>query len=214
MQDKKRALLISSLILLPFTFSLLQITTLTLGPKWGYITGFIGYWIYCLLTAWFMSGSDRNYFRGMWDQQREIKYAKWIGFAAFIPALGVFFVSFLPNVARLTISTGILLLVMAVLNGSIEEFYWRGLYLLEYRDNARIGFFLSTLLFGAWHFSVWSARGMVYKDGMLALIGGAYVMGLLWAWVARAQGNIRAVVSAHVLVNLFAFTSLFLDNGF
>jgi membrane protease YdiL (CAAX protease family) len=103
---------------------------------------------------------------------------------------------------------------MAVLNGSIEEFYWRGLYLLEYRDNVPIGFFLSTLLFGAWHFSVWSARGIVYKDGIVALIGGAYVMGLLWAWVARSQGNIRAVVFAHVLVNLFAFTSLFVDNGF
>jgi membrane protease YdiL (CAAX protease family) len=103
---------------------------------------------------------------------------------------------------------------MAVLNGSIEEFYWRGLYLLEYRENARIGFFLSSLLFGAWHFSVWFARGMLYKDGMPALVGGAYVMGLLWTWVARSQGNIRAVLPAHVLVNLFAFTGLFVDNGF
>lgn len=214
MQNKKRTLLVSSLILLPFTFILLQITTFTLGPKWGYVTGFIGYWIYCLLTAALMAGSDWNYFRAMWDQHREVKYEKWIGFAAFIPVLGVFFVSFLPNASKLTISTGALLIFMAVLNGSIEEFYWRGLYLLEYRDNVPIGFFLSTLLFGAWHFSVWSARGIVYKDGIVALIGGAYVMGLLWAWVARSQGNIRAVVFAHVLVNLFAFTSLFVDNGF
>ena len=214
MKDKKRILLISSFVLLPFTFALLQFTTLTLGPKWGYIIGFIGYWVYCLFTVWLMSGPGWNYLKGIWNQQRESKYAKWIGFAAFIPAFGVFFVAFLPNVAKLTLSAGVLLIFMAVLNGSIEEFYWRGLYLLEYRDNARIGFFLSTLLFGAWHFSVWSSRGVVYKDGIIALIGGAYVMGLLWAWVARSQGNIRAVLFAHILVNLFAFTSLFVDNGF
>lgn len=214
MKNKKRILLVSSLVLLPFTFVLFQITTLSLGAKWGYITGFIGYWAYCLITAWLMSGSDWSYLKGMWYQKSGNKYTKWIGLAAFIPAFGVFFVSFLPNVAELTLSAGMLLLFMAVLNGSIEEFYWRGLYLLEYRGNALIGFFLSSLLFGAWHFSVWFARGMLYKDGMLALVGGAYVMGLLWTWVARSQGNIRAVLPAHVLVNLFAFTGLFVDNGF
>ncbi len=40
MQNKQRTLLISSLILLPFTFVLFQLTTLALGPKWGYVTGF------------------------------------------------------------------------------------------------------------------------------------------------------------------------------
>jgi membrane protease YdiL (CAAX protease family) len=214
MKNKKRTLLISSFILLPFTFVLLQITTFTLGPKWGYVTGFLGYWVYCLFIAWLMAGSNWNYLKGMWNQQRENKYAGLIAFSAFIPAFGVFFVAFLPNAAKLTLSTSVLLVFMAVLNGAIEEFYWRGLYLLEYHDNARIGFFLSTLLFGAWHFSVWSSRGVIYKDGIIALIGGAYVMGLLWTWVARSQGNIRAVVPAHILVNFFAFTALFVDNSF
>ena len=214
MTNKKRILLVSSLLMLPFTFGLFQLTTAFLGPKWGYVTGFLGYWSYCLITAWLVSGRDWNYFREMWNRQRDNKYARWIGLAAFIPALGVFFVSFLPNVAKLSLSAALLLIFMVILNGSIEELYWRGLYLLEYPNDARIGFFLSWLLFGAWHISLWFARGILYKDGFLALVGGAYGLGLIWTWVARSNGNLRAVVPAHILANLFAFTGLFVDNGF
>jgi uncharacterized protein len=214
MQNKKRTLLVSSLVLLPFTFGLFQLTTLIFGTKWGYVSGFIGYWVFCLLTAWFISGSDVNYFKAMWNQAQSKKYATWIGLAAFIPAFGVFFVSFLPNVAKLTLSAGALLVGMVLLNGFIEEVYWRGLYLLEYPDDSRIGFALSWILFGAWHISLWFAKGMIYKDGFLALVGGAYGLGLLWTWVARSNRNLRTVVPAHILVNLFAFTALFVDNGF
>jgi membrane protease YdiL (CAAX protease family) len=214
MKDKKRILLVSSLILLPFTFGLFQLTTYLLGPKGGYIAGFLGYWAYCLITAWLVSGSDLGYFKAIWNRQRNRKYAAWIGLAAFIPAFGVFFVSFLPNVAKLSLSAAALLIAMASLNGFIEELYWRGLYLLEYPNDARIGFILSWLLFGAWHISLWFARGIIYKDGFLALVGGSYGLGLIWTWVARSNGNLRAVVPAHILANLFAFTALFVDNGF
>jgi membrane protease YdiL (CAAX protease family) len=214
MKDKKRILLISSLALLPFTFVLFQLTTLWLGPKWGYITGFLGYWAYCLVTAWLLSGSDWNYFRAMWTHKRGSKYATWINLAAFIPVLGVFFVSFLPNVSKLTFSTGTLLIFFVILNGTIEELYWRGLYLLEFPKDARIGFVVSLLLFGAWHISLWFARGIIYKDGFIALVGGAYGLGLIWTWVARSNGNLRAVIPSHILVNLCALTALFVDNGF
>lgn len=214
MKDNKRTLLVSSLVLLPFTFLLFQLTTYFLGPQWGYVTGFLGYWGYCLVTAWLVSGGNWNHLKRLWDPQRGNKYAPWIGLAAFLPAVGVFFVSFLPNVAKLSFSAGALLIVMVLLNGFIEELYWRGLYLLAYPDNARIGFLMSWFLFGAWHISLWFSRGIIYKDGFLALVGGAYGLGLIWTWVARSTGNLRAVIPAHILTNLFAFTALFVDNGF
>ena len=214
MKDKKRILLVSSVLLLPLTFLLFQLTTSALGPKWGYVAGFIGYWAYCLITAWLISGGDHEYFRALWSRQQQHKYGVWIALAAFLPALGVFFVSFLPNVAKLTFSAGALLITVVALNGFIEELYWRGLYLLEYPNDARIGFLVSWLLFGAWHISLWFARGIVYKDGFLALVGGAYGLGLIWTWVARSNANLRAVVPAHILANLFAFTALFVDNSF
>lgn len=214
MQNKKRILLISSLLMLPITYVWLQLTTSFLGAKWGYVTGLAGYWFYCLIAVWLVSGGKMNYFKEMWNRQQSGNYVKWISLAAFLPALGLFFVSFLPNAAQLTFATGILLVLVVLLNGSIEELYWRGLYLLEYTDNFFLGFILPWLFFGAWHISLWFARGVVYKDGFLALVGGAYMLGLIWTWVARSNGNLRVVIPSHILVNLFAFTSLFVDNGF
>src|SRR5262245_12588338 len=214
MPNKKLTLLISSFLLLPIMLVWVQLTTTFLGAKWGYVTGLAGYWVYCLVTAWLVSGGNMNYFKEMWNGQHNGKYVRWISLAAFMPVFGLFFVSFLPNVAQLTLSTGILLVLVVLLNGSVEELYWRGLYLLEYPNDSRIGFFLASLLFGVWHISLWFARGVVYKDGFLALVGGAYMLGLVWTWVARSNGNLRAVVPSHILVNLFAFTALFVENGF
>jgi len=214
MTNKKRILLISSFLLLPVTLIWFQITTTFLGSKWGYITGLLGYWSYCLCAAWLMAGWDWNYFAGVWQSVHGHQYAKWIGFAAYVPVFATFFISFLPIASKLTLATGALVIFTSVVNGPIEEFYWRGLYLLEYRDNARIGFFLSTLIFGTWHFSVWFAKGVHYNSGVLPLIGGAYMLGALWSWVTRSNGNIRAAAFAHMLLNLFALAGLFVDNGF
>lgn len=214
MQNKKLILLASSLLMLPITFGWVQLTTTFFGAKWGYVTGLAGYWVYCLVIAWLVSDGNLNYFKSIWNGQHHAKYGTWFSLVPFIPVLGVFSVSFLPNVAQLTFSTGILLVIVAVLNGSIEELYWRGLYLLEYPNNTRIGFVLASFLFGAWHISLWFAKGVVYKDGFLALVGGAYMLGLIWTWVARSSRNLRTVIASHILVNLFAFTALFVNNGF
>ena len=214
MQNKKTILLISSLLMLPITYVWIQFTTSFSGAKWGYVTGLAGYWLYCLVIAWLVTSGNMDTVKSLWRNQNSGKYVKWISLAAFIPVLGLFFVSFLPNASQLTLSTGILLFVVVLLNGSIEELYWRGLYLLEYPDNTRIGFLFSWLLFGAWHISLWFAKGVIYKDGFLALVGGAYGLGLLWTWVARSNGNLKAVTPSHILVNLFAFTALFVENAF
>jgi uncharacterized protein len=214
MQNKKTILLISSLLMLPVTYLWIQFTTSTFGAKWGYITGLAGYWVYCLVIVGLVSGGKLETLKTLWNTQNNGKYIKWISLLAFVPVFGVFFVSFLPNVAQLSLSTGVLLIIVVALNGSIEELYWRGLYLLEYPENSRIGFLFSWLLFGAWHVSLWFARGMIYKEGFLALVGGAYMLGLIWTWVARSNGNLKAVIPSHILVNLFAFTALFVDNGF
>lgn len=191
-----------------------QITSTTLGAKWGYIIGLVGYWSYCLFSAWLMAGFNWDYFREAWNGRSGNKYDKWIFLAAFVPVLPTLFYSYFYDVPTPTLATTALVIFISVVNGPIEEFYWRGLYLLEYRDNPWIGFFLSTLLFGLWHFAVWFAKGVQYDSGVLPLVGGAYFLGLLWAWVTRSTGNFRAAAFAHILINLFALTGLFVANGF
>ena len=214
MSDKKRILLVSSFIILPLMLVWFQITSTYLGPKWGYIIGLAGYWTHCLFTAWLMAGFDLKYFKNAWNGKSENNHAKWIYLAAFIPIIPTSLITFLYPLTNLTPTTLLLAIFTSIVNGPIEEFYWRGLYLLEYHDNKWIGFFLSTLLFGLWHFAVWFAKGVHYNGGILPLVGGAYFLGLLWAWVTRSTGNFRAAAFAHILVNLFALTGLFVNNGF
>lgn len=213
MRNKKTILLVSSLLMLPVTYLWIQFTTSSFGAKWGYVTGLAGYWLYCLVIVGLVTNGKMDSLKSLWSPSNG-KYAKWLSLLSFIPVLGVFFVSFLPNAAQLTLSTGILLFVVVLLNGSIEELYSRGMYLLEYPNDSRIGFLVSGLLFGAWHISLWFAKGVIYKEGFFALVGGATMLGMIWTWVARSNRNLKAVIPAHVLVNLFAFTALFVDNGF
>ena len=130
-----------------------------------------------------------------------------------MPTIGVFFVQFLPNINLLTIGIIVLVLVNAIFNGIIEEFFWRGLYLLEFKQNIWIGLWLSTFLFGAWHVALYSIQDISY-GGFSALVVGSALMGLLWGFCSRKLDNISFPIIAHIMVNVFAFTGLYIENGF
>ncbi len=178
------------------------------------MTGFIAYWVYALITVGVITGFNRVILQNMFITSKKDRITTVINGAAFLPVIGVFFVSFVPNAAQLTPDAILLLILMAGINGAIEELYWRGMYIYEFNNNWRGNLIISPLLFGAYHISLWFIKGMTYQGGFFALVGGAFVMGLLWAGVAWKTGNIRACTFAHILVNLFAFTGLFVENGF
>ena len=54
---------------------------------------------------------------------------------------------------------------------------------------------------------------MNYQGGFIALVGGAYIMGMLWCFISRKVQNIKYCIMAHVFVNFFAFTGLFVQNN-
>jgi membrane protease YdiL (CAAX protease family) len=188
--------------------------TTVLSPKWGYLFGFGVYWAYALSVTWILTTKEKGYLRSILRTNSKIKYRHLFNAAALLPVPGIFFISFFPNAGRLSLQTGILVLVVAILNGSIEEMYWRGLYLKEYGNSLLIGIILSTFLFATWHFSLWYAKGIEYQGGLLALVGGALIMGLLWSFISRKVKSIKICIIAHIIVNIFAFTGLFVGNSF
>ncbi|BCY17592.1 hypothetical protein hrd7_14410 [Leptolinea sp. HRD-7] len=209
----QKKLILNSILLVGITFGLFFLFPLILGPKWGYITGSILYWIAALLfsmrTNSINSRIVRQLFLFLSDRSSLV-----ISAIAFIPVFGVFFVSFLPNVRMLTTGAGLLVILMSLCNGLVEEYFWRGMYLIQFRESAVVSLIVSPLLFGTYHISLWFIKGITYQGGFMALVGGAYLMGLIWAWVTRKTGTITAVTVAHIFVNIFAFTGLFVQNGF
>jgi membrane protease YdiL (CAAX protease family) len=214
MKSNKTILLISSIIVFPFTLVVFRMATTMLGPKWGYLFGFGIYWAYALTIIWILTTTKKRYLRSILRTNSKIKYRLFFNATALLPVVVIFFISFLPNVGYLSLQTGILVLIAAILNGLIEEIYWRGLYLKEYGNSLLIGLILSTLLFTIWHFSLWYAKGIEYQGGLLALVGGAFMMGMLWSFISRKLKNIKICIIAHIMVNIFAFTGLFVQNSF
>jgi len=135
------------------------------------------------------------------------------GALAFVPVLGVLFVAFVPAVGELRATTFLAAAAVGVVNGAVEEIYWRGVTLAVAEGrNKWVRYVAAATLFTIFHFA-FLRLGLDYEGGALALVGGAGVMGALWTLVAVKTESLRPSIVAHQLVNALAFSSLFANNG-
>ncbi|MGD9200966.1 MAG: CPBP family glutamic-type intramembrane protease [Chitinispirillia bacterium] len=213
LRSKKSILLFSSVLIMPVMSLLFLSLTRVLGPKTGYFTGFAVYWIYCIIIFILLINKRVGQFNHIYRIHLNTGKNILVSVLAFLPVFAVFYIQFLPVISSITTAVFILAMVNAILNGIVEELYWRGLYLVEYRNNIYIGLWLSVFLFGAWHISMYLIED-IYFGGFGPLVGGALLMGLLWSFISRTQNSIFMPTAAHILVNFFAFTGLYLENAF
>lgn len=187
------------------------ITTKWLGTKNGYLVGFVVYWSYCLVFVFLLS--KRGELKARLRCNVNSKQALLYSMLTFIPIFGAAYANFLPYTHLITLQIGLLVLVTSLANGIVEELYWRGLYLIEYEEKASIRLWLATFLFGLWHIALYLIDDMSY-GGFFPLVSGATFMGLLWAFCSKKLQSIACSMAAHVLVNFFAFTGFYIENGF
>ena len=103
-----------------------------------------------------------------------------------------------------------LIVLAAITNGTLEEFFWRGVMLPA---NASFATALSVLaLFVGWHIALLFAVGVTVTGGAAGLLGGAAIGGALWTWARLDTGKIGFCVASHVGLNLFAFSELCVRN--
>jgi membrane protease YdiL (CAAX protease family) len=188
---------------------------LTFNIVIGFTGAIKGFWI-ALIIYWLLILSLAVGFIGISGiiQLYKLKKSKSLlwGLLAFIPVIGTFFVSFLPSFHHLNNQFVILVLTAGFLNGICEELFWRGMTLGTEIRNRSVVILASLLGFGACHIPLALVKGLHYQGGVLALIGGAVVMGILWQFVAIRTKSIVFVTIAHILVNVFAFSTLVLHN--
>lgn len=134
----------------------------------------------------------------------------WIALLAFVPAVLTFFAAFLPVASRAHVTALLVVAAVALVNGSVEEVFWRGLVLARPDESPR-RIVASQVLFTVFHFA-FLFLPVSYHGGAAALVGGAAFMGALWLAVTRYGGSLLFVIAAHVLTNFFAFTQLFTEN--
>jgi membrane protease YdiL (CAAX protease family) len=121
---------------------------------------------------------------------------------------------FVPSTALFTSGGMWLALLLALINGPLEEIAWRGGFLGAFRDRPRLGFWLCWLLFSAWHLPlVWGTPALL-GDTTIVFLVVASALGLLWTWISWRTGSVFYVSIAHALTNIFSFWLLIDRNLF
>ena len=206
--------IIFSIILVVFMILFVPWATVVLGKTIGYVVSNLVYWfVFCVpMIAFYAKGSWSNikvlYSKNCGDT-RAILYNA----AAFLPVLATGFLVFIPTIREAPVMVVVFAFIYAVVNGTIEELFWRGIYNKLF-TKIGMAYIVPTILFSLWHIALALAKGMVYHGGALALLGGAAFMGVLWGIIAYNTKSIRYTTIAHILTNFFAFSGLIYENWF
>ncbi len=161
LMTKRQILIISSILVLPFNLFVFGTALANYGAGCVFLFGCVFYWLYISLVLLLLKKDDFYNFSKMLSPNPEFHYAGLLKIAAFLPAIGTFFVGFLPNFRNVSLKTGLIILGISVINGTIEEIYWRGLYLKVLRQNRYFILIVSPLLFALMHGSFLAIKGII-----------------------------------------------------
>jgi membrane protease YdiL (CAAX protease family) len=208
--NKKYFLLLLQVVISSLCFPIFMLFGKIFAPLPSFVFSFLSYWILITVGTLIMVLFDEETGRQLRGYLLSAKY-KPLLLLNFVPVLGVLFVVFIPNLAEFNITLISAVLVIAIFNGILEEVFWRGFVLSRYASS-NVLMAVSTLIFGLFHFA-FLFLPLTYQGGAINLVGGAAFMGALWLVVSKFTRNITFTIIAHILVNFFAFSGLFLDNN-
>jgi membrane protease YdiL (CAAX protease family) len=128
----------------------------------------------------------------------------------YVPAILVLIVTIIPLKNEVNIRLLIIAIVIGLINGFIEEVFWRG---TVYQNNNKFTLILSNILFAINHCG-FLFLNIMYQGGAVNLLGGPLIMGFIWLYATKKNNSLTHVIISHQIVNTFAFYSTFCNNGF
>lgn len=191
-----------TLILLPWllllsTYLVFIWSVNSFGLKAGYLFGYLFYWIFwCYLIPFLILKPA-----GLASLFKKNNLSAFIYGLLLIPIIIAFLgIPFRPYLFKLTPLIAIVSLLSALVNGTGEELFWRGIYSEHFPNDLVWGYLYPTLMFALWHLSpraVQSAGASTFS-----FLLGALLMGLCWGFIAWKTKSIRWTVISHIIVNL------------
>lgn len=206
LSKRQKNLLLSAVLLSVFMMAAVPFITHELGPFFGYLCIFALYWVcFCIpVAALFGAGETRV------SLSLCVKPI-WIPAVAIALPIGVFVGADTLSSAEAEISIVMLAVVCALINGPLEELAWRRTF--RANSGGRVSFELVGLfLFTLWHVPLYFSNGVSFDHGAVGLIGGALMLGSIWAVLTRTSNSIGWPIVSHTLVNTAGFIPLFVMN--
>lgn len=202
-QRRRRiAALLAPPLLIASTYVVFQMLVAWWGERWGYLGGFLFFWLFwCAGFSVWALGID-----GVKAVLRDARprlpkpQLLWLVLLA-APVVGGLMTRLLPTLPRATIAVVTLALLIAVFNASVEELFWRGVYIRLFPGRLIAGWLYPAALFTLWHLVPTSISGFAVD-----LLVGAAFLGLVYGWVAQRTGTIRYTIIAHIALNAMGLT--------
>jgi uncharacterized protein len=120
-------------------------------------------------------------------------------------ALSLAFGPFVKQLSRATLLVFLLSAVLAVINGTLEELFWRGVYVDTF-PGLWLAWLWPAIGFAIWHLAPLSV--MPYRNGAVRFVLGSLLLGLCWGFVAFTTKSIAWTIVSHVIVDLSGFGAL------
>ena len=180
-----------------------HVFTLWLPPILGYAAGLALYW--CVLAVLVLrrvrerplAGLVRPRWPGRWP------------FLVLVLVLGGLVYEAATALTAAPPSTGFLAgaIVAALLNGTVEEVFWRGTLLADPSPGWPV-LAASLVLFVFWHVALLFANGVVVTGDAMGVLSGEMALGALFLWLRITSGSVGTAALAHIAVNALAFSAL------
>ncbi len=169
------------------------------GPVPGYLIGFLVYWgVWCLAVPIFLLGPAR--IRHLFADRRPRLGRRWwlVALLLLFPPLGAITTRFLPELGSATLAMGTVALLVGVVNATMEELLWRGVFVSYWPDDWRLGVAYPSIGFGLWHL----APQVIHPGASpLGFTLGSVIIGLCWGWVAHRTGSLRLPLLSHIVTD-------------
>ena len=193
---KKLGLILLPWLLLLSTYLVFVWSVKLFGPKSGFLFGYLFYWIFwCYLIPFLILGPAG--LSALFKNKLSVLLSVILMIPVIIAFLGI---PFWPYLLKLTPIIIIVSLLSALVNGTGEELFWRGVYAQSFPDNLLLGYLYPTVMFTFRHLSPLAVQTPI--TGAFNFLLGALLMGLCWGYVAWRTKSIRWTVLSHIIVNL------------
>jgi len=96
----------------------------------------------------------------------------------------------------------IIAIPVAIINGTLEEILWRGLYIKAFPQKLFPGFIYPALGFALWHMS----PQLIFpaESGIFTFVGSAFLLGLGYGWIVYKTSSIKWTALSHSVNGIIA----------
>jgi membrane protease YdiL (CAAX protease family) len=183
-------------LLIPSTALIFVFSAKWLGKEFGYVLGFIFYWVvWCLFVPLQILKKE-----GIGDLFKErsqlFQKQNWLPAALLITIIVITVIMYPPaGLLAAPMKLIVIAIPIAIINGVCEEILWRGVYVKAFPANMVLGVVYPSIGFALWHIS--SQLLIPAETGFWPFVLSTFFLGISYGLISYRTGSIKWNAISH-----------------